>query len=95
MHITDIKTKTVSIASEIRNAYIDFSKMTVSVIAMSTDVIRDGNPLLVTDSTQTVVIDRSICCAIGLSPAYCRLKQMQYCPGKGEDETRGIAVFSR
>jgi L-alanine-DL-glutamate epimerase-like enolase superfamily enzyme len=32
----------VPIASEIRNAYIDFSKMTASVVAVVTDVVRDG-----------------------------------------------------
>ena len=40
--ITSIQEKTVSIASAIRNAYIDFSKMTVSVLALETDVVRDG-----------------------------------------------------
>ena len=42
MKITSIQEKTVSIASAIRNAYIDFSKMTVSVLALETDVVRDG-----------------------------------------------------
>jgi len=35
----------VPISSAIRNAYIDFSKMTVSVVAVVTDVIRDGRPV--------------------------------------------------
>jgi D(-)-tartrate dehydratase len=46
MRIVDIQEKTVSIASDIRNAYIDFSKMTVSVLALYTDVIRDGRPVV-------------------------------------------------
>ncbi|MCX5824899.1 MAG: mandelate racemase/muconate lactonizing enzyme family protein [Deltaproteobacteria bacterium] len=46
MRIVDIQEKTVSIASEIRNAYIDFSKMTVSVLALYTDEIRDGRPVV-------------------------------------------------
>ena len=46
MRIVDIQEKTVSIASEIRNAYIDFSKMTVSVMAIKTDVIRSGRPVV-------------------------------------------------
>jgi L-alanine-DL-glutamate epimerase-like enolase superfamily enzyme len=46
MRIVDIQEKTVSIASDIRNAYIDFSKMTVSVLALRTDVIRDGRPVV-------------------------------------------------
>ncbi len=42
MRITGIEERTVSIASDIRNAYIDFSKMTVSVVAVYTDVVIDG-----------------------------------------------------
>src|SRR5688572_11307946 len=45
MKIVDIRDAVVPIASEIRNAYIDFSKMTVSVVALETDVIRDGKPV--------------------------------------------------
>jgi len=36
----------VPIKSEIRNAYIDFSQMTVSVLALVTDVIRQGKPVV-------------------------------------------------
>lgn len=46
MRITAIKEKTVSIASPITNAYIDFSKMTCSVVAVITDVMRDGKPVI-------------------------------------------------
>ncbi len=46
MRIVDIREKTVSIASSIANAYIDFSKMTCSVVAVITDVIRDGQPVI-------------------------------------------------
>ncbi len=46
MKIVDIQERTASIASSIRNAYIDFSKMTVSVAAVTTDVIRDGKPVV-------------------------------------------------
>ncbi|MGB5995649.1 MAG: mandelate racemase/muconate lactonizing enzyme family protein [Candidatus Deferrimicrobiaceae bacterium] len=46
MKIVDIQERTASIASRIRNAYIDFSKMTVSVAAVVTDVIRDGKPVV-------------------------------------------------
>ncbi len=42
MRILEIREKTVSIASAITNAYIDFSKMTCSVVALITDVVRDG-----------------------------------------------------
>jgi L-alanine-DL-glutamate epimerase-like enolase superfamily enzyme len=46
MKIVDIKERTASIASPIRNAYINFSRMTVSVAAVVTDVIRDGKPVV-------------------------------------------------
>jgi len=46
MRIVDIREATVPIASEIRNAYIDFSKMTASIVAVVTDVIRDGRPVV-------------------------------------------------
>ena len=42
MRIVEVHEKTVSIASPIANAFIDFSKMTCSVVALVTDVIRDG-----------------------------------------------------
>jgi L-alanine-DL-glutamate epimerase-like enolase superfamily enzyme len=42
MKIAAIHSTVVPIASEIRNAYIDFSKMTASVLAVVTDVVRDG-----------------------------------------------------
>ncbi|PZX13093.1 L-alanine-DL-glutamate epimerase-like enolase superfamily enzyme [Palleronia aestuarii] len=46
MKITAIHEKTVSIGAPISNAYIDFSKMTCSVVALVTDVIRDGKPVV-------------------------------------------------
>jgi len=46
MKILEIREKTVPIASPIRNAYIDFSKMTLSLVAVITDVIRDGRPVV-------------------------------------------------
>ena len=46
MKIVDIKERTASIASPIRNAFIDFSRMTVSVAAVVTDVIRDGKQVV-------------------------------------------------
>ena len=42
MKITAICETVVALSSEIRNAYIDFSKMTASVVAVVTDVRRDG-----------------------------------------------------
>ncbi len=46
MRIIDVRETVVPIKSEIRNAYIDFSQMTVSVIALVTDVIRQGKPVV-------------------------------------------------
>jgi len=46
MRIVAIREKTVPIASPIANAYIDFSKMTCSVVAVVTDVSRDGRPVV-------------------------------------------------
>ncbi len=42
MRILKIEERTAAISSPIANAYIDFSKMTCSVVAVVTDVIRDG-----------------------------------------------------
>src|ERR1700758_2614171 len=42
VRIVDNRGITKPIASGIRNAYIDFSKMTTSVVALVTDVVRDG-----------------------------------------------------
>ena len=46
MRITEIRESTRSIQSQIRNAYIDFSKMNLSLVAVVTDVIRDGRPVI-------------------------------------------------
>src|SRR3989441_8973427 len=42
VRIIDIREVTKPIASPIRNAYIDFSKMTTSLVAVVTDAVRDG-----------------------------------------------------
>jgi L-alanine-DL-glutamate epimerase-like enolase superfamily enzyme len=46
MKIVDIREIVVPIKSEIRNSYIDFSQMTVSVLALVTDVVRDGRAVV-------------------------------------------------
>jgi len=46
MRITDIREMTVPIASAIANAYIDFSKMTLSLVAVVTDVVREGRTVI-------------------------------------------------
>lgn len=44
--IVDIREVTKPISSPIRNAYIDFSKMTSSLVAVITNVMRDGRPVV-------------------------------------------------
>src|SRR6202020_1545206 len=42
VRILDVREITQPISSPIRNAYIDFSKMTASLVAVVTDAVRDG-----------------------------------------------------
>ena len=56
MRIVDIREAVVPISSPIRNAYIDFSKMTASVVAVVTDEMRDGRPVQATVSTPTAAM---------------------------------------
>ncbi|HEX7919606.1 MAG TPA: mandelate racemase, partial [Bradyrhizobium sp.] len=42
VRIVDVREVTKPISSPIRNAYIDFTKMTTSLVAVVTDVVRDG-----------------------------------------------------
>src|SRR4051795_4946140 len=42
MKILALHERTLPIASSIANAYIDFSQMTLSLVALVTDVVRDG-----------------------------------------------------
>jgi D(-)-tartrate dehydratase len=46
MRIIDVRESTKPIASAIRNAYIDFTAMTTSLVAVVTDVVRDGRPVV-------------------------------------------------
>jgi D(-)-tartrate dehydratase len=46
MRIVSIRERSAPVASAIANAFIDFSKMTVSVVAVLTDVVRDGKPVI-------------------------------------------------
>ena len=42
MRILELRERTLPIASSIANAYIDFSQMTLSLVALVTNVVRDG-----------------------------------------------------
>ena len=46
MRITGLREVTAHIASPIANAYIDFSKMTCSLVAVVTDVVREGRTVV-------------------------------------------------
>jgi D(-)-tartrate dehydratase len=46
MKMTRIREATAPIASEIRNASISFATMTVSLVAVETDVVREGKPVI-------------------------------------------------
>jgi len=52
VRITDVREITQPISSPIRNAYIDFSKMTSSLVAVVTNVERDGRKGSATASTR-------------------------------------------
>ena len=47
VRIVDVCEITKPISSPIRNAYIDFTRMTTSLVAVVTDVVRDGRPVVV------------------------------------------------
>src|SRR6266699_3583771 len=46
VRIVDVREVTKPISSPIRNAYIDFTKMTTSLVAVITDVVRNGKPVV-------------------------------------------------
>src|SRR5712675_3687741 len=46
VRIIDVREVTKPISSPIRNAYIDFSRMTTSLVAVVTDTLRDGRPVV-------------------------------------------------
>src|SRR4051812_21836690 len=46
VRIVDVREVTKPISSPIRNAYIDFSKMTTSLVAVVTDAVRDGKRVI-------------------------------------------------
>src|SRR5882724_8205101 len=46
VRIIDVREVTKPISSPIRNAYIDFSKLTTSLVAVVTNVVRDGKTVV-------------------------------------------------
>ena len=45
MRIVDIRERAIPLKSELKNSSFDFSEMTTSVVAVITDVVRDGRPV--------------------------------------------------
>src|SRR3981189_2741531 len=45
MRIVDIRERSVPLKSNIANSSFDFSEMTTSVVAVITDIVRDGRPV--------------------------------------------------
>ena len=46
MRITDVRETSVALNSTLKNSSIDFSEMTTSVVAVMTDVVRGGKPII-------------------------------------------------
>src|ERR1700759_1524856 len=45
MRIVDIRERAIPLKSDLKNSSFDFSEMTTSVVAVITDVMRDGRPV--------------------------------------------------
>src|SRR6202047_3353772 len=45
MRIVDIRETAIPLKSDLRNSSFDFSEMTTSIVAVITDVVRDGRPI--------------------------------------------------
>src|SRR3954469_1817004 len=45
MRIVDIRETAIPLKSDLKNSSIDFSERTTSVVAVITDVVRDGKPI--------------------------------------------------
>src|SRR5690242_11533278 len=45
MRIVDIREQAIPLKSDLKNSSFDFSEMTTSVVAVITDVVRDGKPV--------------------------------------------------
>src|SRR5919107_875641 len=46
MRIVDIRETAIPLKSDLRNSGFDFSEMTTSVVAVLTDVVREGKPVV-------------------------------------------------
>ena len=46
MRIVDIRETAIPLKSSLRNSSFDFSEMTTSVVAVITDVVREGRPVV-------------------------------------------------
>ena len=66
MRITDIRETAVPLNSTLANSSIDFSEMTTSVVAVITDVVREGKHLAMGEDTDRLVLGLA---AAGLADA--------------------------
>ena len=46
MKIVEVREKTIPLSSNIRNAYVDFSTMTASLVAVESDIVINGSPVI-------------------------------------------------
>jgi len=68
MRIVDIRETAIPLKSTLRNAVFDFSEMTASVVAVITDVMRDGN--LFHNAARGCVREQHARC-LSISPVFC------------------------
>lgn len=80
MKITAIREVTQPIKSDIRNAYIDFSKMTLSLVAVVTDMVKGGSPTALLPPTLSSRLASGVAanqefsasgCIVNLKPSAC------------------------
>jgi hypothetical protein len=64
VRILEVRQTAAPIMSPIRNAYIDFSKMTAAVVAIVTDIVRDGKRVVLRAgaSSRSSEVVRSLAC---------------------------------
>jgi len=67
MRIVDIRDIVAPIRSNIANAYIDFSQMTASVVAIETDLRIEGKPVIVTGIFAPTALDAKVAAALDVS----------------------------
>ena len=85
MQILEIREKPISIPSSIRNAVIDFNKMNISAVAVITDVMREGKPVIGFGFNSNGRYAQSELINSRLVPRIMELKPDQYINKKGDN----------